>query len=584
VLELLRNRVQRAVPSLAAPFPAERALTARLWHGRGAHRLLGWRCCGFVVGGAPLDGALEDFWRGLGFAVIQGYGLTETAPIVAWNHPFRTEHGTVGRPIAGVDVRLAPDGEILVKGPIVTRGYVGASEDTQTAIEDGWLHTGDIGAFDGSGHLVIRGRKKDIIATAEGLKVFPEDVERILERVAGVREAAVIGRRVNHAERVHAVLALESGVDPAAVLRDVNARLESHQRIQSFSVWTGGPLPRTEPMRKLKRYAIRRWVEAGEEAAPVQAAAPRDDIERLLSGYAKGRAVEPTMTLDELGLTSLDRIELMMSLEEQGHATVSETAMGEARTVADLRRLAAPDADAALPAEAFPFPSWNRWPIVRFIRNLSQPSWILPSVGLFLRLRVEGREHLRALEGPVIFASNHQSHFDTPAILSALPARWRRTVTVAMAKEYFDAHFFPRGHRLIDRLTTGAIYYLVAFFFGGFPLPQQEPGARETLRYIGELVSDGCSILIFPEGLRTERGEINTFQPGVGLLGSKLRLLVVPVRLEGVDRVLHHTWRWPRRGTVRVTFGAPLSLRGDDYVALARQVHDAVIALPPAGS
>ena len=104
------------------------------------------------------------------------------------------------------------------------------------------------------------------------------------------------------------------------------------------------------------------------------------------------------------------------------------------------------------------------------------------------------------------------------------------------------------------------------------------------MRYIGELVSDGCSILIFPEGLRTERGEINTFQPGVGLLGSKLRLLVVPVRLEGVDRVLHHTWRWPRRGTVRVTFGAPVSLRGDNYVALARQVHDAVIALPPAGS
>jgi len=585
VLELLRNRVQHVAPSLAAPFPAARALAARMWHGRGARRLLGWRCCGFVVGGAPLDEELEAFWRGLGFAVVQGYGLTETAPIIAWNHPFRIQPGTVGRPIAGVDVRLAPDGEILVKGPVVTPGYVGASEeDTRTAFEDGWLRTGDIGAFDGSGHLLIRGRKKDLIATAEGLKVFPEDVERILEHVAGVREAAVIGRRADHAERVHAVLALDAGVDPEAVLRDVNAQLESHQRIQSFSVWTGDPLPRTEPMRKLKRYAIRRWVEEGEQAAVTPAPAPHDDIERLLSRYAKGRALEPAMTLDELGLTSLDKVELMMSLEEEGRMTVSEAAIAEARTVSDLRRLVEQGAGLGVSAEAFPFPSWNRRRAVRFIRNISQPTWVLPLAGMFLRLRVEGREHLRALSGPVIFAANHQSHFDTPAILSALPARWRRAIMVAMAKEYFEAHFFPERHTLPDRVMSSAIYYLVALFFGAFPLPQQEPGARETLRYIGDVVTDGFSILIFPEGLRTERGEINAFQPGVGLLGSKLRLPVVPVRLEGVDRVLHHTWRWPRRGTVRITFGAPLRLSGDDYVTLARQVQDAVIALQPAGA
>ena len=104
---------------------------------------------------------------------------------------------------------------------------------------------------------------------------------------------------------------------------------------------------------------------------------------------------------------------------------------------------------------------------------------------------------------------------------------------------------------------------------------------RQTLRYMGELATDGVSILIFPEGHRTEHGEIKTFQPGVAMIASKLGLPVVPVRLEGVERVLHHTWRWPRRGDVRVTFGAPLLLEGDDYVALAQRVQEAVVALQP---
>ena len=210
VLEMLRDRV-RHLRSGAARRPIHRSTrcSVRLWRYRDAHSLFGWRFCGFVLGGAPLDAALEVFWRRLGYAVIQGYGLTETAPMVAWNHPFKVKHGTVGRPLEGIEVRLAADGEILVKGPTVTSGYLNAPEETRSAFEGGWFHTGDIGAFDDSGHLVIRGRKKDVIATSEGLKVFPEDVERVLEAVPGVREAAVVGRLVDHAEYVHAVLVLQ---------------------------------------------------------------------------------------------------------------------------------------------------------------------------------------------------------------------------------------------------------------------------------------------------------------------------------------------------------------------------------------
>jgi long-chain acyl-CoA synthetase len=117
--------------------------------------------------------------------------LTETAPIVAWNHPFKVKHGTVGRPLEGIQVRIAPDGEVLVKGPTVTSGYLNRPDETQSALEGGWFHTGDIGVFDDSGHLVIRGRKKDVIATPEGLKVFSEDVERVLETVPGGMDGVV---------------------------------------------------------------------------------------------------------------------------------------------------------------------------------------------------------------------------------------------------------------------------------------------------------------------------------------------------------------------------------------------------------
>jgi 1-acyl-sn-glycerol-3-phosphate acyltransferase len=148
-----------------------------------------------------------------------------------------------------------------------------------------------------------------------------------------------------------------------------------------------------------------------------------------------------------------------------------------------------------------------------------------------------------------------------------------------MAKEFFDAHFFPAQRSLWERLSSSALYVLAALFFNAFPLPRTGPGTRETLRYIGELATAGYSIVIFPEGHRTERGEISTFQPGVGIIGSRLRLPVVPVRLQGLDKVLHHTWRWPRPGNVRVAFGAPLALDGSDYAALARRVQDAVSVL-----
>ena len=225
------------------------------------------------------------------------------------------------------------------------------------------------------------------------------------------------------------------------------------------------------------------------------------------------------------------------------------------------------------------FPSWNRRPVVGVIRRLSLATWILPLARTFAWISVEGREHLSGIQGPVVFAANHQSHFDVPVILAALPGHIRKTVAPAMSKEFFRAHFFPEGQPWRTVFSRRLNYYLAAFFFNAFPLPQREAGARQTLRYIGEVAGDGFSILIFPEGVRSQTGDMTTFLGGIGMIGSRLDLPVIPVRIDGVHEILHVKDRMARPGRVRVAFGAPMRLKGDDYALLARQVENAVRAL-----
>jgi long-chain acyl-CoA synthetase len=282
-------------------------------------------------------------------------------------------------------------------------------------------------------------------------------------------------------------------------------------------------------------------------------------------------------TLEELGLSSLERVELMVALEDRFQTRIDEGRFAEAASINDLRQLVGPQATAVeMVDEPVDFPMWNRtWP-ARLLRRLSLATWILPLARVFAHIDAKGLQHLRDLRGPVIFAANHQSHFDVPVILASLPGRWRARVAPAMLKEFFKAHFYPAEHTRRQWFTNSLNYYLASLYFNAFPIPQREAGARHTLKYIGEMVSGGWSILIFPEGVRSESGSIKPFRGGIGMIASRLDVPVVPVRLDGVDRVLHTTWKFPRPGRVRVAFGAPLRLRGDDYGALAEQVESAV--------
>ena len=590
ILDVLKDHVSRGhgSPERLALQPTEGArgfkpsgshFTKRWWRYRAIHRAFGFKFWAFVVGAAPLDAELEAFWREIGFVVIQGYGLTETAPIVTLNHPFSTKKGSVGKAIAGVEVKIAPDGEILVRGENVTTGYFNAADETARAFADGWFHTGDIGEVGADGQVYIRGRKKELIVTPEGLNVFPEDVERVLNEIGGVRDSAVVGVPIGSEERVHAVLVVDAGADVDAIVREANARLDDHQKVRRALVWPEPELPRTEGTRKLKRAAIRDWVKSG-GATPRLVQAGGDALAALLAKYAGAGALTPQTTLEQLGLSSLDRVELMVALEDAFQTRIDEGSFSAARDVSQLRALVdqAAHADTA-PVEPVEFPTWTRrWP-ARTFRRVNLPLWVMPLARGFAWMRVAGRERLRDLQPPVIFAANHQSFMDAPVIMAALPRRWRYRIAPAMGKEMFAAHFFPAGHGRLAWFTNSVNYYLAVLFFNAFPLPQREAGARQTLRYIGDLLGDGTSVLIFPEGRRSESGAIDTFRPGIGMIASRLSVPVVPVRIDGLQHVLGVGAHMATPGRVRVVFGEAMRFGGDDYAAIAAQVEQAVRAL-----
>ena len=616
ILEVLRDYIIRVAPEAAEPPPAGLHWARRWWHYRRIHRMFGFKFWAMIVGAAPLDPELEAFWGRLGFLVVQGYGLTETAPIVTLNHPLHAKRGAVGKPIAGVEIKIADDGEILVRGENVTTGYYNAPEATREAFQDGWFHTGDIGELDADGRLLIKGRKKEMIVTPEGLNVFPEDVEHALNDQPGVLDAAVVGAPIaggpdsgSTAERVQAVLLLAPGTDVDLVVRNANTQLGDHQKIRAAAVWPGTELPRTEGTRKLKRRELRAWL-LGQAAGAASSVPPKGGsygVGGVLARFAPGRTIASTTTIDELGLSSLERVALMMALEEAFQVTVDEGAFTAAVTVGDLEAIVRPvdwgaagghppsphsgsvpgsstsiegrAATAGPGPQPLTFPSWNRSLPARIARRVSLPTWILPLSRIFASMTVTGLEHLEKINGPVIFAANHQSHFDGPVILDSLPPKWRYRTAPATWREFFNAHYFPEKYGRKAWFTNSLNYYLSCLFFNVFPLTQASAGTRQTIRYIGDLVGSGYSILIFPEGRRTESGEIARFQPGIGMIAARLGVPVVPVRLEGLDRVLPRHARFPSRASARCAFGAPILLTGNDYAALAAQVEAAVRAL-----
>ena len=393
LLDALREHVERSfvAPEESDSFRRElesaggRHFLARWWTFRRIHRRFGWKFWAFVCGGATLPAETEAFWQRLGFAVVQGYGMTETASLVSVNHPFKLGRGSIGKPLPGREVRLAANGEIMVRGDNVSPGYWG--EETRAAgapaREGGWLRTGDLGEMDAEGNLYFKGRQKDVIVTAAGLNVYPQDLEAEINRQPSVRESCVVAAEGARGPETLAVLIMhDAQADPELAISRANERLASHQQIRRWFVWPDADFPRTPTQKVRKRdvAAATKILEAqdkrakdkqGSEAAGDQASIHHpssivlSEIARISGGERRvGEHSPPDSSADltiDLKLDSLGRVELLSALEDRYGIEIDEAAFAEAATLGEAERVVRNGAAAIEPAP-YPYPEWTQRP------------------------------------------------------------------------------------------------------------------------------------------------------------------------------------------------------------------------------
>jgi long-chain acyl-CoA synthetase len=564
----------------------------RWWAFRKIRRRFGWKFWAFISGGAALDYETEQFWGRLGYAVIQGYGLTETTSLISVNHPFRLGRGSIGRVLPGREVKLAEDGEILVRGGGVASGYwagpEGANKSSQQIPDaQGWYHTGDLGALDEAGNLYFKGRKKEVIITPAGLNVYPEDLEAALRRQPEVRDCVVVGidRRGNAEPCALLILRAEAKLDE--VVQRANQRLAEYQRMRIWMEWADEDFPRTNTQ-KPRRGVIREVVQAKLANRDVESVANRPLtalIERV-TGRPAGPLREEA-TLDDLGLSSLDRVELMSALEERYQVDLSEARFSQLRTVGDLDRMLQDKSESSPSrreagtggerAAPYHYPTWTlRWPVT-WLRVAAHYLLMRPAILLLGWPRVEGRENLRGLDGPMLVISNHVGDVDPGFILTALPARFRHKLATATGGEALEALRTPGPDRgffaiIYDRMQ----WALGVSLLNLFPLPR-EAGFRRSFAYAGEAVDRGYSILVFPEGRHTTDGRINPFRAGIGLLAANLNIPVLPMRIDGLFEVKQAGKKFAPAWKIHVKIGTPLKFSaGTEPEKIASELQKAV--------
>jgi len=555
VLETLRERMKADLTDEQIHAARGRHFLRNWWAFRKIHRQFGWRFWAFITGGATLESETETFWRRLGYAVIQGYGMTETASLTSLSHPFRMRHGSIGKPVAGQEVKLGDDGEILVRGENVSAGYWRSNGQSITD-DEGWIHTGDIGEFGAGGNIYFRGRSKETIVTAAGLKIYPTDLEAALDRQPEIKASAVIP--LAGGTEALAVLIPQEEADLNAAVQRANETLAEFQRIRHWIAWPNSDFPRTPGTRKVIKGQIAQAVKT--MLQPSTSAASNLDLAPLsLPVISRIARVEPAALsasanlADDLKLDSLGRVELLSALEDQYQIELDEAAITEATTIADIERIVSRGKSEAV---AYPYPRWAmRFPFT-WLRFVIYHVFFLPLTLIMCRVRTVGVERFAKVKPPVLLISNHVTDVDAALILSALPWAWRYRIAIAMAGEILREW----------RMNAKVQYALGAALFNVFSLPRQS-GFRQSFEYAGEAVDRGFSILIFPEGTETRDGRIQPFKAGIGLLASELNVPVVPIMLRGLFEVKKRRQRFVKPGTVSITFGEPITFTKSETAA-----------------
>jgi len=570
------------------------------------HREFGPRLRFFTSGGARLNPCIVSDMEAIGFTILEGYGLTETSPVVTFNLPAKKRIGSVGRAIEGVEVRIDnPDaggvGEVVIRGPNLMKGYYKNPEATAEVIGEGWFHSGDLGYLDSDGFLFITGRTKEVIVLSSGKNIYPEDVENHYLQSPYIEEICIAGiPDSSHPESFVGIKALvfpnleKISADGIANITEairwqmekLSATLPPYSRATDFGILKE-PLPKTH-LGKIKRFMV------GEvESAAVTEELPLSDEEQMLIESDAGRVVIQALPFItkrkiflgshlemDLGIDSLGRVELMVALENSLGITIPPSFLTEVTTVKDVILRVIEYTGGVSGIEALKRPvSWaeilgqspgDMVERVRLNRGIVSNAifclvlWVIYlSARLFLRLEVEGIENTPA-EGACIIAPNHASYIDGFLIGAALRKRLPKLYAVG-----FRGYF--RG-KVTSRLAG----------WGHIITIDANSGLSESIQASAYVLKEGRALIVFPEGGRSVDGRIMPFKKGVGILARELKVPLIPTYIEGSVDVLPRGAWLPRFKRVRITFGAPLTPddTGElDYQEIADRLREKVILL-----
>ena len=531
------------------------------------HRSFNKRFRFFVSGGSYLDPDTENFWETLGFRIVQGYGLSECSPILAVNSENERRPGSIGRALDNVKLKLSAEGEILARGPNVFSGYYRDEEKTKQAFENGWFLTGDIALRDRDGFYYIKSRKKDIIVTAAGINVYPEEIESVLNERPEIKESAVVGLSGEQGEEVTAVIIPEKGkTDWQAIINEVNAGLDPRRQIAAWRLWAEPEFPKTTTL-KIKKNLVRQGLLPGKKLNGDPQNAP--PLVKILAETSRVPAAEirpESLIYSDLKIDSIGRVELVSRIEQEFTLDFEEELINEKTTVGELDKMIKNRVERRKRAH---FPAWAYGPKITRLRIILMNYLGLRLASHWCRVEARGLENLKNLDEPVIFAANHLSYFDQNVIMLALSRDWQARVATAAWEGFFQSSLSKFPLWLFKR----CFYHALVLGFGIFPL-SQIANFKKTLEFSGSLIDRGKSILIFPEGERSRSGSLLPLKKGLALMAQNLKVPIVPVKISGTYEIFPRGSSWPKPGRVTVSFGAPLRFSNQNQNEILDQVSE----------
>ena len=510
------------------------------------HEGLGGRIRYFISGGSALSEKIQRDFRGLGFTILEGYGLTEASPVLTVTRPEnRMLTGTVGKPLPGVEVRIAdPDssgvGEVLARGPNVMLGYYEDETATKKTLVERWLHTGDLGRVDDDGNLYLVGRSKEIIVDTNGKNVYPDELEELYEDSPYVKELSIVGLPDGIGEKVACIVVPDDEFDIALSRVELHRLVEEHFREVSASLpyykrvkvlhFTDVELPRTAT-RKVKRREVVRIIEALEQTQKSGRTSTAKEVASADSAWLMGivanvanrprSEVSIDTRLSDLGFDSLMFVELATSIENAGGSISAPERFNEVQDIRELNGVVSRRAKASSKQELRPEEKGkdDEIHIPEFVRTAGTKAGDALQKLFYdqsLRTHYEGQSNIPPHTNFIV-AANHCSHLDMGLTKMALGESGKDMVALAAADYFFDTKY----KRAVMENFTNLV-------------PMERTGSlRQSLRHARSFLDRGYNALIFPEGTRSMTGIMADYKPVIGYLALHAKVGILPMFLHG---------------------------------------------------